>query len=147
FYLKQRTDGIDAAPGDSTGLNGAAGPSQSWSWWGDAPSDSSSPSAGSATTTALGSLPTQIGAALSGALEASDPSATGLPSLMGQDGLSEEVLEMSAQANEWMAFVMVTVGSFLLIGGCLSYWRAVRWARAIRTGQGPGADAEAAYTQ
>ncbi|GAA5916045.1 hypothetical protein JCM6882_008295 [Rhodosporidiobolus microsporus] len=149
FYLKQRTDGLDAsAPGDATGLNGAAGPSadesQRWSWWGSSPLEGGDGSAvASATATALGALPTQVGAALSGALEASDPSATGLPSLMGENGLSEEeMLEMSAQANEWMAFLMVTIGSFLLIGGCLSYWRAVRWARAIRQGQGPGADAE-----
>ncbi|GAA5849869.1 hypothetical protein JCM8547_000940 [Rhodosporidiobolus lusitaniae] len=144
FYLKQRTDGYDpSAPGDSTGLNGAPGPSsssdQTWSWWGS--DDSTSPSP---TTTALGSLPTQFGAALSSALEASDPSQTGaarMPSLMG-DGVGEqEMVQMSEQANEWMAFLMVTVGSFLLIGGCLSYWRAVRWARALRAGGGPGATA------
>lgn len=45
-----------------------------------------------------------------------------------------------------MAFLLVTVGSFLLIGGCLSYWRAVRWARAVRQGMGPMADAEAIVT-
>ncbi|GAA5988836.1 hypothetical protein JCM11641_005035 [Rhodosporidiobolus odoratus] len=147
FYLKQRTDGMENAPGDATGLNGAAGPAadERWSWWGGSyPED-----APTATTTALGSLPTQIGAALAGALDASDPDATAaataspFPSLMGDTGVdSQEMMEMSVQANEWMAFFMITVGSFLLIGGCLSYWRALRWARALRRGQGPGADAE-----
>lgn len=41
-----------------------------------------------------------------------------------------------------MSFFLVLTGSFLLIGGILSYWRAVRWARAVRQGMGPGADGE-----
>ncbi|BGP12870.1 hypothetical protein JCM10213_009302 [Rhodosporidiobolus nylandii] len=148
FYLKQRTDGLDPSSGDATGLNGAPGPgpdTQRWSWWGGSyPEDGTAPTATS-TATALGALPTQLGAALSGALEASDPAAQGMPSLMGDPGLAtEEEMMMSYQANEWFAFAMVTVGSFLLIGSCLSYWRAVRWARALRQGQGPRADQEAA---
>jgi len=66
-------------------------------------------------------------------LDASDPdaaaasaSATPFPTLMG-DGVGDaDMMRMSMAANEWMAFAMVTVGSFLLIGSCLAYWRAVR---------------------
>lgn len=106
-----------------------------------------------------------------------------MPSLTGQGGMTqEELMRMSSAANEWMAFFMVTIGvscsccrdecatdqtfhtqSFLVIGACLSYWRAVRfvdpalspsvpsltsststhrWARAVRAGQGPGQDQE-----
>lgn len=60
----------------------------------------------------MGSLPTQIHGALSGALDASDPdaaTASGLPSLTGQLS-SEEVMKMSTAANEWMSFFFVTVG-------------------------------------
>lgn len=43
------------------------------------------------------------------------------------DGVGDaDMMRMSMAANEWMAFAMVTVGSFLLIGSCLAYWRAVR---------------------
>ncbi|BGP44926.1 hypothetical protein JCM10450v2_000741 [Rhodotorula kratochvilovae] len=156
FYLKQRVDHPDAylldpnAPGDETGLNGGLGPAdmdgQRWSWWGgfDDPSADGGAGAGTATLSALGSLPTQVGGALAGMLDASDPDAvqSALPSLQGDGVTDEEMMRMSLAANEWMAFVMVTVGSFLLIGSCLAYWRAVRYARAIRAGQGPGADAE-----
>ncbi|GAA6001622.1 hypothetical protein JCM10207_002235 [Rhodosporidiobolus poonsookiae] len=142
FYLKQRTDGLDAS-GDETGLNGAPGPdTQRWSWWGGSVDPSATDTAASATATALGALPTQVGALLSGALDNSDPDAVKVPTLMGDGPGEDELLQMGAQANEWVAFMMVTVGSFLLVGGCLSYWRAVRWARAVRQGQGPGADAE-----
>ena len=102
-----------------------------WSWWGGvvAPSPSSVPSA---TSTALGSLPTQIHGALSGMLSASDPDIQeamrngSMPSLTGNGVTQEELMKMSSAANEWMSFFMVTVGSFLVIGACLSYWRAVR---------------------
>lgn len=66
---------------------------------------------------------------MSGVLDASDPDSVGIPSLTGPQG--EEVARMSAAANEWVAFGLVTIGSFLLIGGCLSYWRAVRWVRVF----------------
>ncbi|GAA5994783.1 Bsd2p [Rhodotorula paludigena] len=161
FYIKQRSDHPDSylddgttPSGDETGLNGSLGPtdldSQRWSWWGgfdDAAGAGSS--VASATASALGSLPTQVAGALAHALDASDPDAAGasaapspFPTLQG-DGVSEdEMIRMSLAANEWLAFVMVTIGSFLLIGSCLAYWRAVRYARAIRQGQGPGADQE-----
>ncbi|GAA5850565.1 hypothetical protein JCM9279_007544 [Rhodotorula babjevae] len=160
FYLKQRTDHpefVDGDPlssGDETGLNGALGPAdgadaEGWSWWGGGLSDTE-PGAATATLAALGSLPTQVGSAFGSMLDASDPdaaaaaaaSATPFPTLMG-DGVGDaDMMRMSMAANEWMAFAMVTVGSFLLIGSCLAYWRAVRYARAIREGQGPGADGE-----
>ncbi|GAA5825505.1 hypothetical protein JCM3770_004522 [Rhodotorula araucariae] len=154
FYLKQRVDHPDTyldpdAPGDETGLNGGLGPAdmdaQRWSWWGgfDDPSVDGT-GAATATLSALGSLPTQVGGALAGMLDASDPDAvqSALPSLRGDGITDEEMMRISLATNEWLAFLMVTVGSFLLIGSCLAYWRAVRYARAIRQGQGPGADAE-----
>ncbi|KAJ8296834.1 Metal homeostatis protein BSD2 [Rhodotorula toruloides] len=158
FYIKQRTDHASdfpldpSSPGDETGLNGSAGPSdldsQRWTWWGgfdDTPVESATATASGV----FGSLPTQVTDALGNVLDASDPQATptglGMPSLQG-DGLSvEEMGRMNEAANEWFAFALVTVGSFLLIGSCLAYWRAVRYARAMRRGQGPGADAENMY--
>ncbi|GAA5859732.1 hypothetical protein JCM1840_006429 [Sporobolomyces johnsonii] len=158
FWLKQRADhpellNNDGTPGDETGLNGGLGPgssnsyeAQRWSWWGGQIEeiDITPTSTATATLSAFGNLPTQIANGLAGALDASDPEAspTGLPSLMGNGASPEELDQMSMAANEWMSFLLVTVGSFLLIGGCLSYWRAVRWARAMRQGQGPGADTE-----
>jgi len=137
FYLKQHTDHSgdspfgDGTPSDETGLNGGAGPNVEnvrWSWWGGQVEEIDTPSPTSTFTSALGNLPTQIGNGLSGALDASNPDATpsSVPSLMG-NGLNEaELNQMSMATNEWMSFALVTVGSFLLIGGCLSYWRAVR---------------------
>ena len=108
------------------------------------PLNSTIAAAASATSTAAARLPGQLHNSLQGALDASDPDAaaqaSGLPSLTGYVG-GEDV--MSKTANEWMAFFLVTFGSFLLVAGCLSYWRAVRWARAVRSGMGPGADQEA----
>lgn len=151
FYLKQRADHPELDfPGDVTGLDGTTGPNSAsnaaadaafndpnnWSWWGgvtpplDDPS-SSLANAASSTLSALGSLPTQLHGALSGVLDASDPDVQeamrngSMPSLTGQVS-QEEMMRMSAAANEWMAFMMVTVGSFLVIGAVLSYWRAVR---------------------
>lgn len=127
-------------------MNGAAGGTADsaveWSWWGGmtVPLNSTLSAAASATSTAAAGLHSS----LQTALDASDPDAaraSSLPSLTGYVPGSEDV--MSKTANEWMAFFLVTFGSFLLIGGCLSYWRAVRWARAVRSGMGPGADAEA----
>lgn len=104
------------------------------------PLNSTLAAAASATSSAL----PNIHNALQGALDASDPDATrpsGLPSLTGYVPGQGDV--MSKTANEWMAFFLVTFGSFLLVAGCLSYWRAVRWARAVRSGMGPQADQEA----
>lgn len=163
FYLKQRTDGLSSIPGDETGLNGGLGPSeseQSWSWWngpggGGADQPTGTLPSGLTPTATLaegvfGSLPTQVHGALAGVLAASDgltqsqgPGAgAGMPTLQGDGATLEEMQRMSEAANEWMAFVLVTIGSFLLIGSCLAYWRAVRWARAVRAGQGPNNDAE-----
>ncbi|POY71464.1 heavy metal ion homeostasis protein [Rhodotorula taiwanensis] len=153
FYLKQRSDGLSAAPGDETGLNGSLGPSESeqrWSWWNPADQPTGTLPDGSTPTATLGggvfgSLPTQVHGALAGMLASSDGSSatpSGFPTLQGDGASLEEVQRMGEAANEWMAFVLVTIGSFLLIGSCLAYWRAVRWARAVRAGQGPGNDAE-----
>ena len=175
LYLKQRIDHPELddpmmmGPGDATGLDGAIGPTsttelQTWTWWGGTPPPPLSTMA-SSTLTALGALPTQLHGALSASLDASDPDAIvngtkGMPSL-GHIGGDMGRMRMSGAANEYMAFVLVTVGAFLLIGGCLNYWRAVRfvlhpsslsmrslirrddrWARAIQAGMGRGADEE-----
>lgn len=141
FYLKQRTDHPDFLDGDlsgdETGLNGALGPSEGdaerWSWWGGGFDDTETGSNGAtATLAALGSLPTQVGGALASMLDASDPdavrapSATPFPTLQGDGVSDDDMMRMGLAANEWMAFVVVTVGSFLLIGSCLAYWRAWR---------------------
>ncbi|GAA5949978.1 hypothetical protein JCM3765_007757 [Sporobolomyces pararoseus] len=155
FYLKQHTDYsgdplFDDSPSrDETGLNGNAGPrieNVRWSWWGGEIEDIDTPAAVSSASATLGILPTQISNGLSGALEASESgrstNSSSLPTLMGNGPTEAELNSMSIATNEWMSFALVTIGSFLLIGGCLSYWRAVRYARAMRAGQGPGADSE-----
>lgn len=129
-------------PGDMTGLDGSAGPGvggvdlgaasgsnpddpiNAWSWWGgvspEQPDIASEGTGNLATATfsAIGSLPTQIHGALSGAFDASDPdslaalrngSSAGMPSLTGQVS-QEELMRMSAAANEWMAFMMISIG-------------------------------------
>ena len=120
-------------PGDATGLDGAVGPNpstelQTWTWWGGS-SLPPTASIASSTVTALGALPTQLHGALSSALDVSDPDAIvngtmGMPSLGNLNDMGR--MRMSGAANEYMAFILVTVGAFLLIGGCLNYWRAVR---------------------
>lgn len=149
FYLKQRIDHPELdLPGDATGMNGMPGGTGDdrvvWSWWGGmVPLNDTMVAAAQATSTAIARLPANVHNTLQGALDASDPDAvraSNLPSLTGYVG---EGNGMSTAANEWMAFFLVTFGSFLLIGGCLSYWRAVRWARAVRSGMGPQGDQEA----
>ena len=122
-------------PGDATGLDGAVGPNpstelQTWSWWGGS-SPPSTATMATSTMSAIGALPTQLHGVLSSALDVSDPDAIvngtkGMPSLGHIGGESMGRLRMSGAANEYMAFILVTVGAFLLIGGCLNYWRAVR---------------------
>lgn len=166
-----------------------ADPNTSWSWWGGAIIDDEAEGSGAvssalssmatSTMTALGSLPTQINGALSGAFDASDPdslaalrngTSNGMPSLLGGgagvDGAptQAELIKMGQAANEWMAFMMICIGvsapsfgissgriadpsspgmqSFLIIGAVLSYWRAVRWAKAVRSRDGPQQDSE-----
>ena len=124
FYLKQRTDGLSSIPGDETGLNGGLGPSeseQSWSWW-NGPGGADQPTgtlpSGLTPTATLaegvfGSLPTQVHGALAGVLAASDGSqsqGSGMPTLQGDGATLEEMQRMSEAANEWMAFVLVTIG-------------------------------------
>lgn len=95
------------APGDATGLDGTVGPNQDdlagWTWWGGAPmpvdGDTMS-SMATATMSALGSLPTQLHGALSGALDASDPDAPSptMPSLGNLDPTGQQMAQMSAAA-------------------------------------------------
>ncbi|KAI9624216.1 hypothetical protein KEM48_009114 [Puccinia striiformis f. sp. tritici PST-130] len=40
---------------------------------------------------------------------------------------------VSGAANEWLGYILIAVGWFLLLGGLFNYWRAVRWARAVRS--------------
>ncbi|GAA5885537.1 hypothetical protein JCM16303_002248 [Sporobolomyces ruberrimus] len=153
FYLKQHTDHSgdplfqDGSAQDETGLNGSPGPQVEnvrWSWWGGEIEEIAPPAPASSLAAAVGNLPTQISGSLAGAFDASEARVnnTNLPSLMGSGSTEAELNSMTIATNEWMSFALVTVGSFLLIGGCLSYWRAVRYARAMRQGQGPGADHE-----
>lgn len=153
FYLKQRADHpelIELMPNEINGDGSNMGPNDpldtSWSWWGGIAPPIETPTP----TGASGSLPTQLAASLTGVLDASDPEATmsaispnaTMPTLGQID--ADELIRMSANASQWMAFLFVTVGSFLLIGGVLGYWRAVRWARAVRSGMaGPHNDTEA----
>ncbi|GAA5847769.1 hypothetical protein JCM3766R1_002645 [Sporobolomyces carnicolor] len=142
FYLKQHTD--HGAPplfdDPSTASSRDDDNNVKWSWWGGGEIEDSSGGGGG------GALPTQqiSNTLLSGIDQQSrNSTTTGLPSLMGTGGATEQELnEMSLATNEWISFALVTVGSFLVIGGCLSYWRAVRYARAMRRGQGPGQDSE-----
>lgn len=55
----------------------------------------------------------------------------GMPTLDGRPGMYDgvitaEQLHMSSVANEWLSYVLMIVGWFLVLGGMLNYWRAVR---------------------
>ncbi|KAL8283227.1 hypothetical protein RQP46_006005 [Phenoliferia psychrophenolica] len=157
FYLKERVDHpellLEGQSGDATGLEGALGPNQDdmqgWTWWGGAVQADAAAGAGSlatATMSAIGSIPTQIGSALSGALDASDPDAlprpTMIPSLgnVGLQGQEMQFSRMDQTTTEYMSFFLVLTGSFLLIGGVLSYWRA------LPSPPHPGAEPSAPHT-
>lgn len=119
----------DYPSGDATGLGGSLGGgmddgTQGWTWWGGAmPLDPSE--VATSTLSAIGSLPTQIGGALAGVMEASDPDVVvNNPMRPSLGDLSpEDVQRMSQAANEWMAFMMVTVG----VRFSSSLWRR-RWS-------------------
>ncbi|KAK4705747.1 hypothetical protein P7C70_g440, partial [Phenoliferia sp. Uapishka_3] len=127
FYLKERVDHPEflEGPGDATGLEGSAGPNTNpeemtgWAWWGGAVQPEDLPGSALATSTfsALGSLPTQLHGALSGALDASDPDAP-RPTMPSLGNLtSAQMTRMDQTTSEYMSFFLVLTGSFLLIGG------------------------------
>lgn len=50
----------------------------------------------------------------------------GGPGGMYDGPITAEQLHMSSVANEWLSYVLMIVGWFLVLGGMLNYWRAVR---------------------
>ncbi|KNZ58335.1 hypothetical protein VP01_194g3 [Puccinia sorghi] len=52
---------------------------------------------------------------------------------MPYDGMPNPPGHPSAAANEWLGLILIAVGWFLLLGGLVNYWRAVRWAKAVRS--------------
>jgi hypothetical protein len=40
-----------------------------------------------------------------------------------------------ALANDWLSYVLMVLGWFLVLGAALNYWKAVRYARAMREAQ------------
>lgn len=52
---------------------------------------------------------------------------------MPYDGVPSDSSHLSSAANEWLGYILIAVGWFLLLGGLINYWRAVRWARAVRS--------------
>ncbi|WAQ92469.1 hypothetical protein PtA15_16A377 [Puccinia triticina] len=52
---------------------------------------------------------------------------------MPYDGIPNNHGNVSGAANEWLGYILIAVGWFLLLGGLVNYWRAVRWARAVRS--------------
>ncbi|MBW0559646.1 hypothetical protein O181_099361 [Austropuccinia psidii MF-1] len=54
--------------------------------------------------------------------------------MLPYDGpIPAEQAHIVGAANEWLSYVLIAIGWFLLLGGLLNYWRAVRWARAVRS--------------
>ncbi|EFP79108.2 hypothetical protein PGT21_016988 [Puccinia graminis f. sp. tritici] len=51
---------------------------------------------------------------------------------MPYDGIPNNHGHVSGAANEWLGYILIAVGWFLLLGGLVNYWRAVRWARTVR---------------
>ncbi|KAI8461357.1 hypothetical protein BY996DRAFT_6408689 [Phakopsora pachyrhizi] len=53
---------------------------------------------------------------------------------MPYDGISPgDQVHLSGVANQWLSYMLIAIGWFLLLGGLVNYWRAVRWARAVRS--------------
>ncbi|EGG02437.1 uncharacterized protein MELLADRAFT_75467 [Melampsora larici-populina 98AG31] len=61
------------------------------------------------------------------------PDWDGSTSSLHQQATVEGQVHISSMANEWLSYVLIAIGWFLLLGGLVNYWRAVRWARAVRT--------------
>jgi hypothetical protein len=140
LYLKQRAEHpelIGLPPsGDVTGLDGSPGPMAtaiahhhprpigSWSaWWSAAQGNPIPIETG--TVDGLNSTATDVAGSMLSAVPRAIADNTTMPSLTGTVS-STELAKMTASTNDLMAFVLVTVGSFLIIGAVINYWRAVR---------------------
>jgi hypothetical protein len=44
---------------------------------------------------------------------------------MPYDGIPNNHGHVSGAANEWLGYILIAVGWFLLLGGLVNYWRAV----------------------
>jgi hypothetical protein len=40
-----------------------------------------------------------------------------------------------ALANDWLSYLLMVIGWFLVLGAALNYWKVVRYARAMREAQ------------
>lgn len=155
FFLKQRADHPEYIMDEDTLEQINSHGAHRWPWFHGAINSTSTAlsSAASATATAIGSLPTQGSDSLFGSLDTSDPdavasasasasaAASSMPSLGNLT--SSDIIKMNAMANSWMAFLLMIIGWFLLLGSCLSYWRAQRYAKAVRESSDVERDAPA----
>ncbi|TIA90042.1 hypothetical protein E3P99_01771 [Wallemia hederae] len=52
-----------------------------------------------------------------------------------QDQLPPIDLDALGAANDWLSFLLMAIGWFILMISILSYWRVARWAASVRRGQ------------
>lgn len=52
-----------------------------------------------------------------------------------QDQLPPIDLDALGAANDWLSFLLMAIGWFILMISVLSYWRVARWAASVRRGQ------------
>ncbi|KAF9000591.1 hypothetical protein BDQ17DRAFT_1359188 [Cyathus striatus] len=63
------------------------------------------------------------------------PSPTGVPS-MGDTGVAptpDDTPILSITSRDWLSFLFMTLGWFLLLSSIIGYWRVKRWESSVRT--------------
>jgi len=87
-----------------------------------------------------GAIPTQ-GAHhmdLGGSLASSDDDVN-VPDWTDDTITFDDTIRIGGLANEWLAFMLMMIGWLLVFASCMNYFRALRYARAIRQGGAEGA--------
>jgi len=50
-----------------------------------------------------------------------------------EDEVAGSISGFAQNANDWLSFMLMTIGWFLLLSSCLGYFRVKRWERSIRS--------------
>jgi hypothetical protein len=69
---------------------------------------------------------------LAWAAAAPEPSDPPLPSTSLQDNVSRGNVVIGISTREWLSFLLITLGWFLLLSSIIGFWRVKRWESSIR---------------
>ncbi|KAG7089751.1 hypothetical protein E1B28_011405 [Marasmius oreades] len=71
-------------------------------------------------------------------LDPASPMATGTPTIP-DPSQPDNLQEALSSSRDWVAFICMTIGWFLLLTSCIGFWRIKRWESSIRDSSTPSA--------